>query len=518
VVEFDPQMIHSQIRQVNRRSSLRHRFIVIVALAIQGILISGTRAEEPWFEEISPENSGLDFRFDNGSRGQFDLPEIMAGGFAVADFDADGLPDLFFCQGGPIEKRPEQGTGTDQAPRPHQAADDPPCVWYRNLGDLKFRKMDTGQAGPSYAMGAWPADFDGDGLTDLFVTGWRGWSILRNLGGWKFEDRTASLGHTIPEWSTAAVWFDFDRDGNLDLCVGGYLKYDPARAPYCAAPDGRRDYCGPEDFEPVANRLFRGDGKGRFVDVSGKLGETRSHGRTLGAIASDFDADGDLDLFIANDGTACELLVNQGGESGFRDEAISSGVAFDGSGQALAGMGVAVIRSGDANDLLVTNFFGRGTVRFGRGKGTTFRDLSAESGIRQATSTVNGFGIAVADFDGDGIDEIIQANGHVLSRERLGTPFAMPPVLLRKLESEGYRAVDRRIFPVADRPMAGRGLLVADFDGDTKPDVLIARLDGPPVLLRNVTPRGQRRAQHARGAGGSYLSGIDLTRKSPGTR
>lgn len=501
-------MIYIQPGQVNWRLSSPSQAIALVSLMIFWACTTvAQEAGRPWFVEISADRSGLDFRFASGSRGQFDLPEIMGGGFAVADFDSDGLPDLFFCQGGPIEK----------PARDHQArskSDDPPGVWYRNMGDLRFRRIEVECAGPSYAMGAWPADFDNDGRVDLFVTGWRGWALLRNQGGWKFEDLTGALGHDVPAWSTAAVWRDFDSDGRLDLFVGGYLEYDPEKAPYCAAPDGRRDYCGPEDFPAVANRLFAGDGKGAFTDVSGRLGPTRKTGRTLGAIAADFDADGDDDLFVANDGTACELLIREA-DGTFRDEAAQRGLAFDAAGNALAAMGVARSRVESRTDLFVTNFFGRGTVQFRQTPGQVFSDVSSETGLRQATLRRNGFGIAVADFDGDGISEVVQANGHVLSRERLGTPFAMPPALLRRVGAgEKYQAAGGEVFPVAERAMHGRGLVVADFDLDGKPDILISRLDGPPVLLCNVTPGDRRPANRSAdsGAGGSYLSGV-----APGT-
>lgn len=512
-------MIIDHEGQVNRHEGKRARMRPLIAIAMTLVAIAPmAAANEPWFVEIPPDRSGLDFRFESGSRGRFDLPEIMGGGFAAADFDADGLLDLFFCQGGPIGPARQGGDAPGSAGSKIPAANDPPCAWYKNLGGMRFRRIETAPAGPAYAMGAWPADFDADGRTDLFVTGFGGWALYRNLGGWKFEDRTAELGRNVPAWSTAAVWRDFDRDGHMDLFVGGYVEYDPERTPYCAAPDGKRDYCGPEDFPPVANRLFAGDGQGGFTDVSHRLGATRSSGRTLGALAFDFDTDGDDDLFVANDGTACELLV-QGPGGMFRDEALSRGLAFDSAGNALASMGVALVRHAGETNLFVTNFFGRGTVQFRGGADLVFRDVSAETGLKPATSRFNGFGIAITDFDGDGVDELVQANGHVLSRERLGTPFAMPPALLIRSPDSKYETAGRKIFPLADRPMLGRGLLAADFDGDRKPDLLISRLDGTPMLLRNVTPGNDRPVTNAKNsvAGGSYLSGIDPAEKSGGS-
>jgi len=194
----------------------------------------------------------------------------------------------------------------------------------------------------------------------------------------------------------------------------------------------------------------------------------------------------------------------------FLDEAPQRGLAFDNAGNALAAMGATGSFVNGRADLFVTNFFGRGTVQFRRGPGNVFRDVSAETGLRQATLRSNGFGIALTDFDGDGIEEVVQANGHVLSRERLGIPFSMPPILLRRGLDSKFQAAGAEVFPVADRPILGRGLVVADFDRDGKPDILISRLDGAPVLLRNVTPamRQSPRGSPVSGAGGSYLSGV----------
>ena len=479
----------------------------ISLLALCVVVSIRAESQEPWFEEISEHRSGLDFRFESGTRRQFDLPEIMAGGMAAADFDGDGRLDLFFCQGGPMLAEIGQGAGNRKVASPS----DPPCVWYRNLGGMKFRRVACDVTGPSYAMGAWPADFDADGRPDLFVSGWRGWALYRNLGDWKFDDVTASLGADVPAWSTAAVWCDFDMDGHQDLFVGGYVDFDIRQAPYCAAPDGKRDYCGPEDFRAVPNRLFHGDGQGAFEDVSDRLGESRKSGRTLGAIASDIDADGRIDLIVANDGSACELLMQQA-DGTYRDEAIPRGVAFDAEGAAIAAMGVAFadVAGRGTSELVVTNFYDRGTVVFESTKPGHFLDTSGPSGLKAATRRFNGFGVAAADFDGDGKTEIVQANGHVLSRERLGIPLRMPPVLLKRNSGGRFEAIDESRFPIADHKMIGRGLIVADFDSDGRPDLLISRLDGPPVLLRNVSKAGSpaARFQKPMSFGGSYLSGL----------
>ncbi|MFO0952492.1 MAG: VCBS repeat-containing protein, partial [Isosphaeraceae bacterium] len=219
----------------------RPRPILLAALAC---VIGAAPPEEP-LEDVSA-RSGVSFRFENGSRGRHDLPEIMGGGLALIDADGDGRLDLYFCNGGPI------------TPDRNPPDDGSPGRLYRNLGGFRFQDVtpQAGVPGPSCAMGAAVGDFDRDGRADLFVTGWRDQRLYRNVGG-RFEDVTAPAGLESTLWGTSAAWADLDGDGDLDLFVATYLDYDPAEAPFCAAPDGKRDYCGPESFAAQPDRLYR---------------------------------------------------------------------------------------------------------------------------------------------------------------------------------------------------------------------------------------------------------------------
>lgn len=457
------------------------------------------------FQLISSEVSGLnlplEFKLDHG----FHLPEIMAGGMAVADFDQDGRKDIVFCRVGQIGKSenslPESETKSDSG-----------CLWFRQVSNLKFEavKVQGGQ-GPKHAMGAWPMDFDQDGLTDLLVTGWRGSCLLKNLGNWSFQDVTDRLDIAPPEWSTAAVWADFNGDRFVDLFVAGYVRYDPEFAPFCAAPDGNRDYCGPEDFEALKDHLYLNDGHHHFQESGGLLQPSvLKSAPALGAIAFDQNQDGRLDLFVANDGAPNRFFI-QSVDGHFEESAIELGVAMQSNGEPLAGMGVAVARLEPDSEpsLFVTNFYQRGTVCFEARKSFGFIDQSASRMIQERTRTVNGFGIAVADLDGNGRLELIQANGHVLRRERLGTPFKMPISFLSQDDSGKFQKVNSLVNPLNEEPLLGRGLIVEDLDGDNRPDILISRLDGSPILLQNRSSASQIPAPHriVKFYGGSYLSG-----------
>ncbi|MDR3619911.1 MAG: CRTAC1 family protein [Paludisphaera borealis] len=452
----------------------------LVSAAVAALSWSSCVAQSLSFEDVAAASS-VAFQFDAGSRGRHDLPEIMGGGVALFDADGDGLPDLYFCNGGPIG-------ATAGA-----VVDDPPCRFFRNRGGLHFedRTATCGAPGPNYAMGAAAGDFDGDGRTDLFVTGWRDQRLYRNLGECRFEDVTVRAGLTSSAWSTGAAWADLDGDGDLDLYVAGYLNYDPDAAPYCAAPDGKRDYCGPEDFDPQSDRLYRNDG-GRFTDVSRAAGIPRREERGLGVLIGELTGDRMPDVYVANDGGRCWLLANRGGLR-FDEVGEAAGVARDDDGKALAGMGTALgDLDGDGRpDLLVTNFFERSTVVFRAQPGHPglYRDEGNRLGVAAATRRTLGFGAVVADFDADGRSDIVQVNGHVLDRERLGVPFAMRSIVLHGRQG-GFEDVSHSAGGWLSRPILGRGLAVGDLDDDGRLDLVAASLDAPAALLLNRSKTG----------------------------
>jgi len=386
------------------------RILVLICLAVcalpEGMSCASAGEDPPGklvFEDVAGP-AAVHFRFHSGARGKHDLPEIMGGGVAILDFDRDGRLDLYFCQGGPI------GDGLKES--------DPPCRLFRNRGGMRFEDVTAraGAPGPSYAMGAAAGDYDGDGWTDLLVTGWRDQRLYRNLGGRGFEDVTRRAGVESSLWSTGAAFADLDGDGDLDLYVAAYLDYDPRQAPYCAAPDGRRDYCGPEDFPAQRDLLYRNNGDGTFTNLAVPAGIDQPPRRGLGVLVAELTGDHLPDVYVAEDGSPCRLYANQGGLR-FHECAVESGLAVDGTGQVLAGMGVAVADLLDqaAPTLVVTNFLDRGSVAFQpiRNQPALYHDVSGVLGLTARTRGVLGFGLILADLDGDGRTELVQTNGHV---------------------------------------------------------------------------------------------------------
>jgi enediyne biosynthesis protein E4 len=345
-------------------------------------------------------SAGLRFVFNNGQSSRRQLPEIMAGGVGLLDYDGDGWLDVFVVQGGPFPPDPSQPSTGDRL--------------FHNRGDGTFEdateRTGIARMKRGYGHGVTVGDIDNDGHPDLFVTRWRSYALYRNRGDGTFEeitDRTGLGGDR--DWPTSAAFADLDNDGDLDLYVCHYLVWDTDHPMLCAHATNedsvlkqRNDYCPPHPFPSRPDHLFRND-RGCFLDVTAEAGIADAHGRGLGVVAADVDDDGRVDLFVANDTTANDLWHNLGGMK-FENAGISSGVACSAMGLYQAGMGTAV---GDLDrdglpDLVVTNFFGESTSFFRNMGNMIFADWTSGVGLAGPSRYRLGFGVVVFDANNDG--------------------------------------------------------------------------------------------------------------------
>src|SRR5262245_41588554 len=352
---------HHEREQMRRhvwRSTLAAMFVASITLGRAGARAPAPSA--PIFVE-SAAATGLTFTHVNGASGQYYLPEIMGAGAALFDYDNDGDLDVFLVQGGPLGTPPNSGAPTSRLFRNDLT------VAANGRRTLRFTDV-TEKAGVgvrSYGMGAATGDYDNDGNLDLLVTSFGSTALFHNNGDGTFTDVTKQAGVSESAWSTSAAFVDYDRDGYLDLFVARYVDFTTAANKLCNDPAGARDYCTPRAFKPLPARLFHNDGRGRFDDVTAKAGITKAYGAGLGVAVGDYDADGWLDLFVANDGTPNQLWINRH-DGTFADDGPISGAALSPTGNPEGSMGIA---SGDYDldgdeDLFVTNIAGETSVLY----------------------------------------------------------------------------------------------------------------------------------------------------------
>ncbi|MGH2570673.1 MAG: FG-GAP repeat domain-containing protein, partial [bacterium] len=359
----------------------------------------------PWFTEITTE-VGLDFVHESAALGGLHMPEIMGAGCAFWDFDGDDDLDLYFTNGS-FELSDPEGRG--------RSVDRPRDRVFRREPDGRYTDATEGSGlgNDGYGMGMAVGDYDGDGRPDLFVTNFGPDRLYRNLGGGRFADVTEAAGVAGEGWSCSTAFVDFDADGDLDLFVTRYVAFDPGKT--CTDASGRADYCGPKESPPVPDVLFRNEGNGTFTDVSAASGVAGASAAGLGVTCEDFDGDGRLDIYVANDAYANHLWLNEG-DGTFVDDALLLGAAFNQQGMAEAGMGiVAADLDGDADlDVFITHLRNESDTIFSwDGPDLGFTDCSAERGIVAVSMPTTGFGTVALDVELDGDLDLFVANGSV---------------------------------------------------------------------------------------------------------
>ena len=424
------------------------------------------------FEDVT-KASGITWVHNNAHSQERFLPETVGAGCAFLDYDNDGWMDIYLVNSGPSD------FFKPTAPLKN--------ALYHNNHDGTFTDVTdkAGVAGGTFGMGAAAADFDGDGWVDLFVTAYGRNILYRNNGNGTFTDVTAKAGITSPGWSTCAVWFDYDNDGRLDLFVSSFVQYTKEMS--CGNNRlGLKYYCIPRIFKPTPSQLFHNNGDGTFTDVSKKSGIANSPGKSFGAVATDVNNDGLMDLFVANDTMPNFLFLNKGGGK-FEEVGLPAGVAYSDAGSPRSGMGVdSADFDGDGwQDLFVANIDQELFSLYHNQKDGSFVDEPGEIG--PATRLLSGWGLKFFDYDDDGDPDLFLANGHpddmvetLTSRVKYKEPLLM-------FENVGgrYKDVTAQSGAVFARDYPARGLAVGDMDNDGDLDLLISNNGEAPLLLRN---------------------------------
>lgn len=430
----------------------------------------------PWFER-APNDGGIVFDHDSGHRERFYLPTSFNGGAALFDADNDGDLDAYLVQSGTLD-----GSADER----------PPNQLFLNDGAGAFTDVDGawGMADRGIGFGVACADYDGDGDVDVLVTNLGPNVLYRNDGEGRFVDVTAEAGLTQDDFSTGAVFFDADGDGDLDLYVANYLQWSVETERECRNAMGAIDYCRPTDYRaPARDRFYRNEG-GRFTDASESSGVDKAVGTGLGVVAADFDSDGDLDIFVANDGMKDHFWRNDG-RGTFKNDALLAGCAVDGEGAATATMGIVVgDLDGDADpDLIVCNLRSESDTVF-RNEGTYFTDITSMWGLGTVSRPFTRFGLGLIDFDHDGHRDLYIANGRV-AREATNfgdDPYAEPNLILRG-NGSGFEEVTPRGGMREELFAASRAAAFGDVDGDGDVDVLVVNRDDRAHLLMNIAPK-----------------------------
>jgi enediyne biosynthesis protein E4 len=430
--------------------------------------------------------AGIDFHLNCGSKEKLYIIETQCGGAAAFDYDNDGWMDILLVDGSTIE---DYRAGKCHPPR-----------LYHNNHDGTFTDV-SGKSGLNFCgwgYGVAIGDFDNDGWEDVYITGFRGSALYRNNHDGTFVDVTAKAGvANADRWGTSAAFGDYDNDGNLDLYVANYVDVDIndlpkfGDGPFCQYR-GIPVNCGPRGLKGSRDRLYHNNGDGTFTDVTEKLGIDTGSYYGLGVLWLDYDKDGCLDLYVADDSSP-SLLYHNNCKGGFTEVGAEAGVAYSSDGREQAGMGIDAAdydRDGWP-DIVKTNFSDDANNLYHNDHNGEFTDLAGAAGIGPISYPYLGFGAKFFDFDNDGWPDIFIVNGHVdpqVEGQSFGVGYAERPFLFHNLKNGKFEEIGEKSGAALTRKYVGRAAVAADFWNRGRQDLLLTNLDASPVLLRNEVP------------------------------
>ena len=440
---------------------------------------STSEASNISFVDIT-EASGIIYRHQDGGTGQRFLPEHMGAGLASFDADGDGLLDIYFLNGASL---PDLKPSAELSNR-----------FFRNRDGRIFDDctVAAGLTELSYGLGVTAGDYDNDGFQDLYISNFGPNRLLHNNGDGTFRDITDESGvGDGDKFGAGATFLDIDRDGDLEIFVGNYVSFDFERH-YLLAPKAFPYSPGPRDYPALADTLFLNNGDGTFCDISHSSGIDSVAGPSMGVVSADFDGDNDVDIFVACDGEANLLYINDGSGK-FSEEGILAGLALDSRGNANGSMGVDVadINGDGLLDLLVTNYSDQLLELFlNQSPGGVFEESSRQTQIgTEALPHVN-WGVGLVDFDCDGDKDAFICNGHLLENAKeveSRTDFGVRNTVMENLANKTFRSVSDRAGPALLQARSSRGAAFDDFNLDGLVDVVILNSDSFAQVLQNTT-------------------------------
>src|SRR6202521_2963639 len=426
---------------------------------------------------------GINFRNVASHTSKKYLIETMAPGVALLDYDNDGRLDIFVVNGAPL---------TDPTPKGAIPQKTGPKYWnrlYHQKPDGTFEDVTekAGLEGVGYGMGVAVGDYDNDGYEDLYVTAYGGNKLYHNNGNGTFTDVTDKAGVGGSGWSTSAAWVDLDGDGLLDLVVLRYMEWDFDDIWCGEHTEGGRAYCHPDHFKPIAPLVYHNNKNGTFTEIGEKAGLSKP-AKGLGLAIADYDRDGHIDFFVAND-SMMEFLYHSKGDGTFEDVGLVSEVAVDIDGRTYAGMGVdfADYNNDGWPDLVVTDLANQRYALYLNNGDGSFNYVSPNAGLAQMTLAHSGWGVRFLDYDNDGWKDLLIAQGHDLDTIELNYPNLRyrDPMLLARNPGRGFADVSAQSGSVFAQAWVARGLAIGDLDDDGRIDAVVTTNDGPVHVLHN---------------------------------
>jgi hypothetical protein len=485
--------LDSNWRRVRMNYCSHHRLVSLTAGLLIALVARDMRAQHPpqnvagiTFENRQP-RSRIDFVLNNGTTVDKPLIDSIPGGVGLLDYDNDGFLDIFFTNGARIPSLSKESPGFYNR-------------LYRNNHDGTFADV-TGKAGLSgtgYSIGVAAADFDNDGWTDLYVTGINHNILYRNNHDGTFADVTEKAGVSGVNsagkklFSVSAAWIDYDNDGRLDLFVTNYLDWSPETSKVCGLP-GKRLSCPPSLYPGEPNILYHNKGDGTFTDVSESTGIAGQIGKGMGVAVADYDADGWMDIFVANDNARNFLFKNRQGK-GFDEVGVEAGVAYTDDGIPVSSMGVDFRDyRNDGNPGIFISALGGETFPLYRNEGNDLFSMDTyPANIGFSTYKMSGWGAGIVDFNNDGYKDLFSANSHVSENADIDPQqhYLQSNAIFENMKDNTFQDVSANAGTGFSLRAAHRGATFGDFNTDGKIDIVVSVIAGPAELLYNTTANG----------------------------